>query len=269
MAFPLLVGGAIFVDLMYSSVKAGEMDEKALRKYASAFERKAEADKMLLDKSQEAEAHLENVVKKKRCVREITFPQFLEIYGKIQKIIVEERKNELVKSNFSLQEKYHAISEFALSIKQPVEDKALVYGVFRKGLGKSIQMDSERYMSAARNQMREANVYYADREVKVVYLDSISERAKRIADLLKRMNFLFGKVVQRTKELIEEKGTDVRSYSEGDKSVLMECVNFAYAVRDIMDILVLDENGKIAEEAEKAILASEDYLQKMQTGIQE
>lgn len=269
MALPLIIGGVAVTKLMYSSVKAGEMDDRALRKYASAFERKAEADNMLTKKVKQTEARLENVAKKKRCVREITFPKFIEVYSSIQKIIVEEPKNELANSVLSLSEKYNAISDFALSIKQPVEDKALVYGVVRKGLCKSIEMDSERYMSAARNQMREANVYYANSEVKALCLDAVIERADRIADLLKNLNFLFGKIILRTKELIEERGTEVKSYSNQDKTVLLECVNFANALTDIIKIPVLDEEGKIAEAADEALSVSEAYLQRMKTAIKQ
>ena len=61
----------------------------------------------------------------------------------------------------------------------------------------------------------------------------------------------------------QNKKTDVKNYSEYDKSVLMTCVNFAVALSDIIDVPVVDEKGQICQEAEKMIVSGEKYLKQI------
>ena len=254
---------AALAKTLYQTNKSMKMDEKALKKYAKAFERSEEAELLVKKKAEYTDKRLANVAKKKRAIIEVTVPMFVEVYEQIQKINL---KGTAKVNEITIQkklEKVNVLNTMSLSVKQNFSDKELVCGLLTKSIGKLMMMDSERYLSAANNQMRSANVVYSQSESIAAIYDAVVERADRIAKLLMSMNALFTKSIQETKETIERNGIDVKNYSEYDKSVLMTCVNFAVALYDIIDVPVVDEKGQICQEAEKLIVSGEKYLKQM------
>lgn len=247
----------------YSADKSLKMDERALKKYAKAFERNEEAELLVRKKAEFADKRLENVAKKKRAIVKNTIPKFIDVYGKIQTIELEKKTsvNEIVVRNTI--KKLAVLDAISISIKKDFTDKELVCGLITKGLGKLMEMDSERFLSAANNTMRAANVAYSQSESIGAVYDAIVMRADRIANLLMGMNALFLRSINETANTIEKNGLDVKSYSEYDKSVLMTCVNIAAAMSDIIDIPVVNENGQICESAVEMLDVGERCLERM------
>lgn len=252
---------ATVVKTFYSVDKAMKIDEKALKRYAEAFEREEDAALLVKKKSELMDKRLENVAKKKRSIIKNTIPKFVDVYGKIQKIQVSSSKEKLVLVN--LNEGFGMLQAMSMSYKKDFTDKELVCGLLTNGPGKMIEKDSERYLSAANNQLSEANVIYKQAENVAAVYDAIIKRADDISNLLMRMNALFVRLIQNTKDTIERNGTDVKNYSEYDKSVLMTCVNFAYAMQEIINIPVVDENGEISRTAEKMIVDGEQKIKEI------
>lgn len=254
---------AAFVKTCYSANKSLEMDEKALKKYAKAFEKSEEAELLVRKKAEFTDKRLGNVAKKKRAIVQNTVPRFVEVYSKIQKIDLENKSsvNEIaIQQNVK---KLAMLNSISLSIKKDFTDKELVCGLITKGLGKLMEMDSERYLSAANNQMRQANVIYSQAQSVGEIYDAIVARADRIANLLMTMNALFIKSIEETERVINKNGLDVRNYNDFDKGVLMTCVNMAAAMSDLIDIPVVDEEGVICESAIEMIETGENYISKM------
>lgn len=254
---------AAFVKICYSANKALEMDEKALKKYAKAFEKSEEAELLVRKKAEYTDKRLGNVAKKKRAIVQNTVPRFVEVYSQIQKIDLENKSsgNEIaIQQNAK---KLAAINSISISVKKDFTDKELVCGLITKGLGKLMEMDSERYLSAANNQMRQANVIYSQAQSVGEIYDAIVGRADRIANLLMTINALFIKSIEETERVINKNGLDVHNYNDFDKGVLMTCVNIAGAVSDLIDIPVVNEDGIICESAMEMIETGEKYISKM------
>ena len=249
--------------LLYSANKSLEMDKKALKKYAKAFEKGEEAKLLIHKKAEFTDKRLGNVAKKKRAIIKNTIPRFVEVYSQIQKIDLENESpiNEIsVRQNIK---KLAAINTASLSVKENFTDKELVCGWITKGLGGLMELDSKRYLSAAKNQMRQANVIYSQAQSISEVYDAIVGRADRIANLLATMNVLFVKSIEETERIINKNGLDVRNYNDFDKGVLMTCANMAVAMSDLIDIPVVDENGIICESATEMIETGEKYISKM------
>lgn len=262
MLIEALAVGAI-AKTFYSVDKAMKMDEKALKKYAKAFEIQEEAALMVKKKSELADKRLGNVVKKKRAIIENTVPQFVEVYSQIQKIdlTLKDHSTEIILSN-----KKEADMKFqmmTISHKQNLTDKELVCGLLVKGVGKMIEKDSERYLSAASSQLRAANVVQSQAESIVAVYDAVIEQADRIAKVLMSLNALFVKSIQQTSEVIHKNGLDIKNYDDFEKGVLMTCVNLAKAMSEMIDIPVVDENGVICQTAREMIVTGENYINKM------
>ena len=96
MLIPGLVATAV-VKTCYDITKSLELDEKSLKKYSKAFEMNEEAKLLVKKKEEFTDKRLANVAKKKRAIIQDTVPRFVEVYGKIQKIELEDKQkaNEL------------------------------------------------------------------------------------------------------------------------------------------------------------------------------
>lgn len=243
--------------------KSLEMDKNALKKYAKAFERYEEAELLVRRKSEYTDKRLANVARKKRAIIQNTIPRFVEVYEQIQKIELENKPstNEIAIRN-SVQ-KLGVLNAVSMSVKKEFSDKELVCGFITRGLGKLMEMDSERFLSAANSQVRASNVVYSQAQSIGEAYDAICGRADRISQLLMAMNALFIKSISETEKVINANGLNVRNYSEYDKSVLMTCVNIAGAMSDIIDVPVVDEQGQLCQSAVSMIETGEQYLIKM------
>lgn len=243
--------------------KSLNLDEKALKRYAKAFEKNEEARLLIKNKEEYTDKRLMNVAKKKRAIMQKTVPQFVEVYSQIQKIDLgnDENGNKIaIKEDAN---KLEILNNLTITTKKELTDKELICGHFFKGIGGVMIMDSERYLSAASNQMRQANVVYSQAESICTVYDSVIKRADRIAKLLMAINALFVRSIGETKRVIELKGYDVHSYSDYDKSTLMVCVNMAAAMSDIINVPVVTSEGAIPEAAMVTIISGEEYLEKM------
>lgn len=245
-------------------VKSAEMDDRALKKYAQAFEKNEEAKHLIKSKTEFTDKRLMNVARKKRAIIEDAIPKFVEVYGQIQKIDLR-CSGDSVNLPLSISaERQAGLQTLTITTKKAFTDKELVCGLMLNGLGRMAIKDSERYLSAASNQLSRAEVIYSQAESVCAVCDAVIARADRIAKLLTGFYVLFLKSIQTTKETIERKGYDVRSYSETEKGVLMTCVNFAAAISDIMNVPVINQEGQVAESALELIENGEAYLAKMQ-----
>lgn len=249
--------------LFYDVNKSMKMDEEALRKYAKAFERSSEAELLIRQKAEYTDKRLANVAKKKRAIIEVSVPKFTEVYNKIQKIEFSgsTKANQIILAEKP--DKLAVLNAMSISAKQDFTNKELVCGWIFKGLGKMIEKDSELYLSAARSQMRAANVVYSQAESIAAIYDAIIARADRIADLLMKMNAMFLGSIQETKDTIERNGLNIRNYNEYDEGILIMCVDLAVAMSDLINIPVVDEQGRICEAAEEMLATGESYLQQM------
>ena len=83
-----LMGMAIGASVVEGSrlVKSAKMDDRALKKYAQAFEKNEEARQLVKTKTEFTDKRLMNVARKKRAVMEDAIPKFVEVYSQIQKI---------------------------------------------------------------------------------------------------------------------------------------------------------------------------------------
>ncbi len=253
----------LIANAFYSVNKSLTMDEKALKRYGKAFEQSEEARLLVRKKAEYTDKRLANVAKKKRAIVQNTVPRFIEVYSEIQKVELENKAelNEIaIRNNV---QKLAILDAVSRSVKKDFTDKELVCGLMTKGLFKMMEMDSERYLSAANNQLSASNVIYSQAESIAEVYDAITGRADRIANLLMAMNALFVKSINETEKTIEKNGTDVRNYNEYEKGILMTCVNIAIAMSDIIDVPVVDTDGNLCESAVEMIQTGEQYLEKM------
>ncbi len=244
--------------------KSMKLDEKAMQKCGKAFEKAKSAQIKVKNKAEFADKRATNVANKKRTIINFSLQRFMEVYEKIQKI---ERKNKQ-------QTKIIEISDFSnlnwfitipIASLQGFTTKQLICSVAVRGIVGTMVKESEQKLSAAKNTMNYARVYESQAESMIVIYDAIIERADRISDLLVKMNILFLRSIEETNRVINTNGTNVENYSEFDFEVLRTCVNIADAIIKLLDIPVVDEQGKLVEEAVTLIEKGQTFLNEMKS----
>lgn len=254
----MIIEGLVLCTVVSSAIKAGKIDDRALKKYARAFEKEEEAELMVKQKREFTDKRLVNVLKKKKAIMEFTFPRFLEVYGQIQEINLEQGKELTLSVDLSNINKINNLQSLSINLKKNLTNKEVLCSLFN-----IMTKDSERYLSAANSQFRAANVVYSQAESICEVYNAIIARADRISALLMKMNVLFTKSIEETAKTISRNGLNVYAYSDYDKGVLMTCVNFAAAIADIIQVPVVTDKGEIPETALKMIQTGEEYINKM------
>lgn len=267
-----VVASLEFASGLWGGMKASEMDERSLKKYARAFEKNEVARQMVVEKEELLDKRLMNVIKKKKAIVNYSVPKFVEVYGKIQKLEIQISEDLPVLFKNLPENQNQVVSGLVMSYQKEFTNTELVCGLvnpFAGGIGGMIIKDSERFASAANNQMSAANLVYSQAETICATYDAIIERANRLAELLTQFNFLFLKVIENADIIIETKGLNIKNYSKKEKMVLMTCVNFAAAIADLFHVPVITKEGTLTEVSQKAIECGESYLLKMQKIIDE
>jgi len=279
-----IIGGLIIGGIAYTFSKTDQsmkIDEKAQRKYAKAYERQSEAVELVEEKQQLADNTLMKVANRKRAILSTTMKDFLELYERIIKInfiagdgIAELSNNILAPVNIT------QIQYMTVTAISPMSEKELIntflveglkgwmiagpIGATANALGGTFVKDSERNLSKANSQVKISNVIYSQAETMALALDAITERSKKLADLLAKMNLLFVRSIKTSTEVIDKNGFERLNYEVNDRKVLMTCINLADAIKKILDTPLLDKNGEITQESLTALQIGSEYLYKLQ-----
>lgn len=84
-------------------------------------------------------------------------------------------------------------------------------------------------------------------------LRAISRRGTQLTDLLDRMDAHFENTIFNMADVIEVAGTNWRDYTEKEKKTIGFAVQFAQAIKFILDTPLLQEDGSMTTESEKAL----------------
>ena len=255
----LLLGGVAY---QISQIeKSTKNNEEAMKKYAKAFSREEEAKAMIKSKESETEQSILKLAKRKKAIIETSINDFLEFYKNLQKIEILEGAG--IKELNSLTISAATISQMksmTISSKKTLDNKELITTFLFRGMYGSDVKNSERNISAANSQMRAANVVYSQAETICVVYDAIKTRADRMSDLLKRMNYLLTKSIAEANAIVDKNGYDVAKYNDADIYVVVNCINWLKAIKDIIDTPLFNESGELEETAIIAIEEGEKSI---------
>lgn len=263
-----LVVGAI-ASTFLSADKSNRIDEDALDKYAKAFEKSEEAKLMIHKKMEYMNKRVFNVVKRKRAILEYSYPKFMEVYSKIQKVDIQKTNKSMNYLGINTESLYSRIDNMTIILKKDFSSEELICGLFTKGFNGMMIKDSERFLSAANTQLSIANVAYSQAVSICTVYDGIILRADKISHLLMNLNALFLKSICKTDEIITKNGVDIKNYSDFEEGILMTCVNIAVAITDIIKEPLVDEKGKIYETSADTIRAGELFMEKITNLLKE
>ena len=243
-----------------------KIDAEAMRKYAKAFSKEEAAKRLIAEKEQDADESILKLARRKRAIVATTIKDFLEMYEKIQKVSFSEGDGLKELQTLSISSvSVDNLHQMTVSCSLPLTDKELILGVLFAGM--MMVRESERNLSAASSQVRASNVAYSQAETISVVYDAVKNRADRMADLLKRMNAVLFNCNNETKQRISKYGYDVRTWQKDDRVVLVNCINWVKAIKDILDVPLFNKNGELEQQAEIAITIGEEHLAKINNAL--
>lgn len=248
--------------------KANNIDEQTLNTLKKAHDKHADAIELFERHKQDADASLKKLVNRKKGILSTRMNRFIEVYRQIREIDFRPGDGilELYANTLSVKQ-VEELEVMTATSMQPLSEKELMAKYIFYGVGGMILADSKRNSEIANSQNRIANILYSQAETLVIAVDAIGKRAEQMSSLLARFSMLFGECIESTEEIIQRNGTNRNNYSKNDRETLMTCVNFAQAVKAILDVPVLNADGSVTEASLTALEEGERRLQELRQSV--
>lgn len=248
--------------------KAYDTDEQTLNKLKKAHDKHADAIDLFERHKQAADASLQKLVNRKKGILSARMNRFISVYEQIRKIDFRPGDGilELYTNTLSVRQ-VEELEIMTATSMQPLSEKELAAKYLFTGIGGMILADAKRNSEIANSQKRIANTLYSQAETLVIAVDAIGKRAEQMSGVLARFSMLFGECIESTEQIIRRNGTERDRYSKSDREILMTCVNMAKAIKDILDVPVLNADGSVTEASLAALEEGERRLQKLQQNI--
>lgn len=256
--------------MVYDVKKADSLNEQATRKSVKAFTRASEAQ-LAREQSQEImEKAVIKLINRKKAVLCTSMDSFLKLYERIIKINFTKGDGieELEGFSPSLIEETHMYIVAAGKISdKSVITKNLVTGYLMGGVigavAGSFVDDAQYKLDTARIVEKQAEATAIHEDTISLSCQAITERVKRMTEVLTKLNFFFNKSIKYTNEVIDKNGADKNNYSREERKGLAICLNLAGAVKNVLDAPIIDEKGEITKKSMEAIMNGEKNLEKI------
>lgn len=89
----------------------------------------------------------------------------------------------------------------------------------------------------------------------------IRRRANMFRRFLLSLNSIFEPLIFDMTQIIEKKGTDFKTYDEDEKKTIAEAMAMAGAIKSILDIPILNDEGNLTSESDRIIELTREKLQ--------
>ena len=267
--FPIIVGGIIGAKSISDIWQADKYEREARSVNYEAYSLIETANRKLKSQSEKTESTLMKLANRKRGIMSSSLPKFIEVYEKIKRIefedvdLSDDSKALIIQSeNINAINKMISVSGVQLSDKEIIG--TYLFSIEYGGLFGAIKKDAKINLDLAYTRSNEAEVIAHNIDTARIAIEAIIAKAERFLKLLAQMNMLFLKSLQYTSELIERNGYNKRNYSVEDKKALMNCMNFAKAVKDILTVPLFDSDGKVSQQINQALETGNEYISQLQ-----
>lgn len=250
------------IRLVKNMIKADKNNEKADLINIKAFNKEEESNQLIRESQERMNLSLEKLSNRKKGILITSMKNFIEIYEKIKKIEFQESDGirELYSSN-DVQSQFEEL-EIMINIQgEKLNTKQMISTmIVNGGISGVILKESEINMKIANTRNKVADVLVAHNENIYIAYESIYKQTERTATLIAELNVLFTKSLKESKIIIDKNGNDIKKYSKHEKVCLMNCINFAYTLKKIIDMKLIDSNGKLSYSAMEAIEIGENHI---------
>lgn len=262
--YGMLLESIIVANGIHQMIKADKNNAQAAKINTKAFTRIATADAKITSLEQLTEKSILRLANRKKGILQTSIKSFLEVYDKIIKINFQPGDGIKELENLSLSpSQVGELKKLSQGASLSLTDAQILTSFLISGIPGLIVKESEYNVSLAQIRNKQSLIIESQAETICTYLESIASHANMISDLLTKLNVLFIKVLNTTQSIIEINGFNRSNYSTQDKESLMTCINFASALKNILDAKLLDGQSEISKEAIECIENSNKFLQQI------
>ena len=122
--------------------------------------------------------------------------------------------------------------------------------------------------ASANNDIASANIakaikYMNEMDVVEAACIGIRKRAAMFNRFLLSLDTVFEPLVYEMTQIISQRGTDFRKYSDDEKKVVAEAMAMAGAIKSILDTPILDEDGNLTSESDNVVELTRQRLEEV------
>lgn len=250
-------------------IRADKYNAEADKINIKALNNLSNAERELYDQQSKTLKSMEKLANRKRGILLTSIDEFIQVYEKIMTINFTEsdgikQLNDANYSSVAISELRTMVvtSGYSMDTSQTISTFLVgtITGGLIGGFSNIIAKEAELNVVAAKMRKKQAAVASSQAETIKVALDAIYQRSERLAKLLAQMNLLFRKSIQNTSYIVDKNGRDRLNYSIDEKQGIRNCLNFADAVKKVLDAPLIDEEGDLTKKSIEAIQAGEEFL---------
>ena len=265
---PLLIGVGT-LRLVSDVWKADGYNREARHVNYEAFTMVEAASRKFQTQREKLDETLTKLANRKRGIIGSSLTKFVNVYERIKRIDFDEMHSVDAEKSLALRpENLSAINQMiSVSGVQMSTEQTLGTFLFSweyGGIGGAIKKEARINLDVAYTRSDEAEVIAHQTDTARLAVEGITDKAESVLKLLTQMNALFLKSLQHTSEIIDQRGSNKRNYSVDDKKALMNCMNFAKAISDILKAPLFDSNGKLSRQIDETLNTGNEYIKKIQ-----
>ena len=125
----------------------------------------------------------------------------------------------------------------------------LVAGPALAVLGVIMDAKASKNLEAAYSNLAKANEFEEEMKTAVDLCNGIRRRSAMFNRFLIRIQTFFDPLVYEMSEIINQRGTDFRKFSDDEKKVVASAMSMAGAIKAVLDTPILDEDGNLTRES--------------------
>ena len=269
MALPIIISIGVG-KVVYDMWQSDKYEKQARSINYEAYSTVETAARKSREEHEKTTQTLLRLANRKKGIMNGSLPKFLEVYQKIIKIDFDEvgsldEERALVLKADSLRGIDQMISVSGVSMSDKEVVGTFLFSWQYGGISGAIKKEAEINLDLAYTRSDEADVIARQYETVQIALKGIGDKAESFLKLLAQMNLLFLKSIQHTDKIIDRNGFDRQNYSMDDKKALMNCINLAKAIKDILEVPLFEADGKVSQQANRALLVGDEYIKKLQS----
>ena len=271
MALPLVIPVTVGVGkLVYDMWQSDKYEKQARSINYEAFSIVESAARKSREEYAKTTQTLLKLANRKKGIMNGSLPKFLEVYRKINKINFKEVDSldgdrALVLQEDSIRSIDQMISVSGVSMSDKEIIGTFLFSWQYGGFSGAIKKEAKINLDLAYTRSDEAEVIASQYETAQIALKGIGDKAESFLKLLAQMNRLFLMSIQHTDKIIDGNGFDRQNYSADDKKALMNCINLAKAIKDILEAPLFEADGKVSQQANRALVIGDEYIRKFQS----
>ena len=255
-------------------IRADKYNSRADSINIKAFNKLAKTQELQREQQIKTSQSIIKLANRKKGIISTSINDFINLYERIMKVNFIETDG--IREIYKLNNSVGVISEMKIMIStasQVLTERDIVntmlvgvlkLGILTGGVSNVIAKEAELNESAAR--IRKKQISVIESQIETINT-SIYERAERISVILAKINILFRKSIEVTSKIIDKNGADRLKYSKEEKEYIRNCMNFADAVKKILDTPLFDENGELTIQSKEAIASGEEFINKINSII--